>query len=196
MRPTAPIPLNIPGVFHTVERGQTLWRISKLYNTDLDEIARVNRITDTTSIEVGQQILIPYAKKPEVPFVSNPSEDFIWPLQGKIISSFGQTSNNLINKGINIQPFGSMDVVASRSGKVVFYSDNFGAFGKTLIIDHGDGISTVYSRNADVFVKPGDLVQKGGLIAKAGSCGRDKNIYLHFEIRKKHLAQNPNYYLP
>ena len=45
-------------------------------------------------------------------------------------------------------------------------------------------------------IKAGDNVQKGAVIAKAGSAVRDKNIYLHFEIRKGHMPQNPYYYLP
>jgi murein DD-endopeptidase MepM/ murein hydrolase activator NlpD len=102
----------------------------------------------------------------------------------------------MINKGINIQPGGGIDVVASRSGKAVFLCENFGGFGKTLIIDHGDGLSTVYARNYQILVKAGDNIQKGQLIAKAGSAGRDKSVYLHFEVRKGHISQNPYYYLP
>ena len=95
-----------------------------------------------------------------------------------------------------IQPSGNLDVIASRNGRVVFLSENFGGFGKTLIVDHGDGLSTVYARNLAVFVKAGDNVQKGQLIARAGSAGRDKNVYLHFEVRKGYVSQNPYYYLP
>ena len=117
-------------------------------------------------------------------------------MRGRVITSFGQNSSNTINKGINIKPYSNQDVVAARGGKVVFYSEDFDGFGKTIIIDHGDGLLTVYSRNAQVFIKAGDVVQKGALIAKAGSAGRDKNTYLHFEIRKGHIPQNPYFYLP
>ena len=64
------------------------------------------------------------------------------------------------------------------------------------MIDHGDGLSTVYARNSEVFVKIGDEVQRGVRIAKVGQAGRDKNSYLHFEIRKRHVPQNPYFYLP
>ncbi|MBM3252459.1 MAG: M23 family metallopeptidase [Candidatus Omnitrophica bacterium] len=102
----------------------------------------------------------------------------------------------MINKGLNIQSYGNADIIASRSGKVVFYDNNFNDFGKTIIIEHSDGFSTVYARNSRVFIKVGDYVRKGTLIAKAGSTARDKNVYLHFEIRKGHLPQNPYFYLP
>lgn len=190
----------MPGIYHRVEKGQTLWRISKMYNVDLDEIVRINRIPDAASIETDQQIFIPSAqkippKKQNLPSHSS-AEDFSWPLKGRVIASFGQTFNDMINKGINIQRARSQDVTASRSGKVIFYGGNFNNFGKTIIIDHGDGFSTVYARNSEVLVKIGDYVHRGAVIARVGSTGRDKDTYLHFQIRKGYIPQNPYFYLP
>jgi murein DD-endopeptidase MepM/ murein hydrolase activator NlpD len=180
-----------------VEKGETLWRICKSYNVDLEEVAELNRIADSTNIEVGQKIFIPNAKAQHVIAVLAPdNDDFIWPMKGTVISGFGQISSDALNKGINIQPSAGANVVASRKGKVVFYSDDFGIFGKTMIIEHADGLSTVYSRNADIYVKVGDVVQKGALLGRAGRSGRDKRVYLHFEVRKGSVAQNPLFYLP
>jgi len=167
-----------------------------MYNTELEEIARVNHIQDTTSIEEGQLIFIPNRQKPLPQTIKYSYDDFIWPVKGKVITAFGQTFNNMVNKGVNIQPYTNLDIVAARSGKVTFCSNDFGAFGKTIIIEHGDGFSTVYSRNAQVFIKAGDNIQRGTVIAKVGTAGRDKNKYLHFEIRKGHIPQNPFFYLP
>ena len=194
IKPTAPS--GLPGVYHRVERGETLWRISKAYDVDLEELARINRILDSSSIEVGQLIFIPNRQTARNVQLTYASDDFIWPIKGRVIATFGQTYNNITNKGINIQPRSTADVMAARSGKIVFYSDNFGGYGKTIIIDHGDGLSTVYARNSDILVRIGETVQKGAVIARAGFAGRDKNTYLHFEIRKGHIAQNPYYYLP
>ena len=192
-----PRPEGVSGVYHRVEKGQTLWMISKMYNTDLDELAKVNHISDTAKIEVGQQVLIPFRQKlcpiPDKSAVN----DFIWPLKGRVIGEFGQTYSNMINKGINIQPYsGNSEIVAARGGRVVFYSSDFDVYGKTVIIDHGDGFLTVYARNSEVFVKAGDRVDKGSVIARAGFSGRDRSVYLHFQIRKGHIPQNPNFYLP
>lgn len=52
------------GIYHTVESGQTLYRIAKTYNVDIDELMRVNRINDPTKISVGQRLFIPGAKMP------------------------------------------------------------------------------------------------------------------------------------
>ncbi|MCM8795539.1 MAG: peptidoglycan DD-metalloendopeptidase family protein [Candidatus Omnitrophica bacterium] len=183
--------VGIPGIYHRVGRGETLWRISKIYQVDLDEIVRVNHIADASNIEAGQLILIPGITKAKV--ISDKtaitSEDFIWPLKGKIITYFGSIYNNMVNKGLNIQPYRPQDtVVAARSGRVVFCAPNFAGFGKTIIIDHGDNLFTVYAQNKEILVGVGENVQKATPIAKAGS-------YLHFEIRKGHLARNPYFYL-
>lgn len=188
-------PLDLPGIYHKVEKGQTLWRISRIYGVDLQELTRVNRITDSTSIEVGQRILIPNQLRNMVEVIKYADgDDFIWPVRGRVVSSFGQTVNNMINKGIRIAPYESKDVVASRSGKVVFLSDNFAGLGKTIILDHGDGFFTVYALSSEVFIKPGDSVKRGSVIARITGLGREGD--LHFEIRKGHLPQNPIFYLP
>jgi len=193
----SPKPEGVSGVYHRVEKGQTLWMISRIYNMDVEELARVNRISDTAKVEAGQQVFIPFAQKPCPVPEKNLGGGFIWPLKGRVVGEFSQTYANMINKGVNIQPYsGNTEVVASRSGRVVFYAPDFDVYGKTVILDHGDGFMTVYARNAEVYVKPGDRVEKGNVIARAGSAGRDKAVYLHFEIRKGRLPQNPNFYLP
>jgi murein DD-endopeptidase MepM/ murein hydrolase activator NlpD len=190
------VPSGMPGIYHKVERGQTLWRIAKSYNVDLEELARINHISDTTAIEIGQVVFVPNGRKSPISTITSSSDDFIWPVKGRVIAAFGSMHNNMINRGLNIQPGTGSDVVASRSGKVVFIDNSFGGFGRTLIIDHGDGFSTVYARNSEILVKSGDEVSRGAVIAKVGSAGRDRSTYLHFEIRKGHISQNPYLYLP
>lgn len=181
----------MPGIYHRIEKGQTLWNISRIYSIDLDELARANRITDVTRLETGQLIFIPRKEGAIAPLSHYAGEDFIWPVRGNIISGFGQNFDNMINKGINIQPFSSHDVLASRSGRVVFCNENFPGYGKTIIIEHKDGFMTVYARNSQIYVKPGDYVQKGSRIGQV-----QQNRYLHFEVRKGHVSQNPVFYLP
>jgi murein DD-endopeptidase MepM/ murein hydrolase activator NlpD len=186
----------VPGVHHRVEAGQTLWRISKLYNVDIDEIIRLNHISEGATIEIGQVLLIPDRLRAQNIPIRSSGDDFIWPLRGRIIAGFGSNYHNLVNKGINIQAPAGSDILATRSGRVVFYAAGFGNYGKTVIIDHGDGLRSVYSRILEVFVQPGQSLQRGALVGRVGSCGRDKNSYLHFQIRKGANPQNPLFYLP
>lgn len=188
-------PISMPGFYHRMEKGQTLWRLSKIYTVDLDEIAKINRISDATAIEVGQLIFVPVKERKKYHAEQYSAEEFIWPVRGKVIAGFGSTFNDMINKGLNIQKHKGSNVVASRTGRIVFYNNNFKGFGKTIIIDHQDGLFTVYAKNSEVFIKTGDYVQKGDVIAKISAQGQDKNAYLHFEIRKGHIPQNPYFYL-
>ncbi|MDI6606690.1 MAG: peptidoglycan DD-metalloendopeptidase family protein [Candidatus Omnitrophota bacterium] len=194
--PPAAAPPAMPGVYHRVSRGETLWRIARAYNIEMEELVRLNRISDASVIETDQLIFIPNRQKQLSLSSVYAGDDFIWPLKGKVIHSFGEACGSMINKGINIDPAGAGQVLAVRNGRVVFYSGNFGSFGKTIIIDHGDGVCTVYARNKEVFIKPGDRVIQGALIASVGSAGRDKEEYLHFEVRQGHIPKNPLFYLP
>jgi murein DD-endopeptidase MepM/ murein hydrolase activator NlpD len=180
---------------HKVARGQTLWRIARIYGLDVDELARMNNIPDSSKLESGQMLIIPSDRKTQISLPANDDEDFIWPVRGKIVSSFS-LADNAINKGINIAPSRSTDVLASRGGKVAFFNDDFLDLGKTVILEHSGGFWTVYGRNHEVYVKPGDEVARGMVIAKVGFAGRDNKSYLHFEIRSGSKAQNPLFYLP
>lgn len=191
----------MPGIYHRVERGQTLWRIAKIYSVDLEELVKINHIYEPSKIESGQMIFIPRttstALKPDMSqSLYTIGEDFIWPIKGRVLARFGQNINNIVNQGLDIQaPYGS-NVIASRSGIVTFYNEQLKGLGKTIIIDHQDNFLTVYARNSEILVKVGNRVRQGEVIAKVGNAGRDKANYLHFEIRKGHTPQNPYYYLP
>lgn len=206
-----PTTQNVPGVYHRVEKGQSLWRISKTYGVDMEEIIDINRLPDATKLNEGQLLFIPGAednikieiaplRKTESADFENiqipDSGDFIWPVKGRVTSFYGAKKGNIKNKGIDIQAEEGTDVLASRSGVVSYCDENLKGYGKTVIIDHRDGFSSVYAHNSEILVEPGSKVKRGERIAKVGSTGRAQSPYLHFEIRKKHLTQNPFYYLP
>lgn len=188
------------GLYHKVSKGETLWRISKDYGVDIETIVEANGLSDLRHIKVGQQIFIPTgAVRPAPKIEPSPihaKEDFIWPVKGKIISYFGEKRDSVPNKGIDIQARDGMTVSASGSGRVIFSEDKVRGFGKTIIIDHGDGLQTVYSHNSEILVRIGEDVRQAQPIARVGSTGRGASPYLHFEIRKRHKPQNPFYYLP
>jgi len=190
---------SLPGFYHEVTRGETLWGISKLYDVDLSGILRANRLPDASKIEVGQLIFVPGQKKEhqENNYVRPVKyENFMWPVKGSVVSYFGSTKNLVSNKGIDIRAKDGGSVLASRSGKVTFVSDQLEGYGKTIIVDHLDGFETVYAYNAQNFVTTGQVVKKGDVIARVGKTGRANGPTVHFEIRKRHKPQNPFYYLP
>lgn len=196
---TVPATLTLPlgSVEHTVLKGETLWRISKAYNVDLDDILKANRITDATAVAIGQKIFIPKTAANETgnpeQLASKENSDFIWPIQGKIVTHFRQRNSGVLSKGIDILAETPRDIVATRSGKVSFVG-NLAGYGPTLIIDHEDGFSSVYAGNSAVIAALGDEVKQGMAVART-SDGDKKDELLHFEIRKRSKPQNPLYYL-
>jgi murein DD-endopeptidase MepM/ murein hydrolase activator NlpD len=196
-----PPPRGMIGIYHRVKKGQTLWRISNSYQVEMEKIAHINRLADTSRIYVGQLIFIPEASDAiedltlETEFVDK-GGDFIWPAKGKIISFFGMKRDRVKNKGICIQTEKGTSVLAARSGRIAFYSEELKGYGKIIIIDHLDGYSTVYAQNSKNLVRLNQLIRQGQVIARVGASGRANNPELYFEIRKGHEPQNPFFYLP
>ena len=87
------------------------------------------------------------------------------------------------------------DIVAAASGTVI-YAGARGGYGNTVIIDHGDGTSTLYAHNSSLTVNVGDEVSKGQVIAKAGTSGYSTGVHCHFEVRVNGTAVDPTPYLP
>lgn len=196
-----PKPKNVKGIYHQVQKGQTLWRISKIYNVDIAELAEINYLPDTSRIYVGQLIFIPNATSATTDLLlesdlKNRAEDFVWPTKGKVSLFFGMKRDRVKNEGIYIQARNGTNVIASRSGKVAFCSEDLQGYGKIVILDHLDGYSTVYAHNSINLVVLNSLVKQGQVIARAGTSGRQETPELYFEIRKGQKAQNPFFYLP
>lgn len=191
------------GVYYEVKRGDTLWRISKLYDVEVKDIVKANKLPDVTKINVGQKLFIPSVEQTEQKVAYSKTFDtnfstgtFAWPVAGKVISYFGDKKGLVINKGIDIEARGGSKVVAANGGVVSFIEENMKGLGKTIIIDHENGFSTVYAHNSEILVKVGQRVAQNQMIAKVGKTGRATKPYLHFQIRKGHEPQNPFYYLP
>ena len=126
---------------------------------------------------------------------------YMWPAtQGSRISSyFGPRSSptrgaSTNHKGIDIPcPTGS-DIVASAAGTVVVsqYSSSAGYY---IMIDHGNGVSTVYMHNSQLVVSVGQSVEQGQVIAKAGSTGYSTGSHCHFGVMINGSYVNPLDYL-
>jgi len=183
------------GVYHKIQKGQTLWRVAKIYDVAIDDIIRTNSIPDVAQLEENQLVFIPGVDTVrEIILDTDETEnEFIWPVQGKVVGYFHQLRGGKMNQGIDIKvPEGTI-VIASRTGRVVF-SDYLTGYGNTVIIVHTDGYYSIYSQNSEILTKSGNSVLKGDAIAKVGR--RDRLAYLHFQIRKDSIENNPLHYLP
>ncbi len=96
--------------------------------------------------------------------------------------------------GLDLKATLNTDVVAAESGTVIF-SGSKGGYGNTVIIDHGNGISTLYAHNNILCCNVGDTVSKGQVISKAGTTGYSTGVHLHFEVRINGAHTNPTPYI-
>jgi len=85
-------------------------------------------------------------------------------------------------------------ITAADSGLVI-YSGWYGGYGNAVVIDHGGGLATVYGHASQVFVRVGQLIQKGQRIGSVGSTGVSTGPHLHFEVRRNGRVVNPIPYL-
>jgi lipoprotein YgeR len=208
--PPAPLPPPVKkseGLYHTVQKNETLWRICRTYKVNIQEVAELNNIKNPDRIKVGDKIFIPGARQ-QLKVKASPKDNegvppgitlkkgmFIWPVKGPVTTQFG-INNGFKNDGIDIAVASGTQVVASYEGQVVFSSEIKG-YGKTIIIQHRDKYATVYANNQTNKVQKGDEVKTGQVIATAGSTGEGSSAHhLHFQIREHNQARNPLFYLP
>jgi murein DD-endopeptidase MepM/ murein hydrolase activator NlpD len=120
---------------------------------------------------------------------------YIWPTQGPISSYFGPSHPLGIDIDLYANP--NAPIVAARSGKVIFAGGNACcSYGLYVIVDHGDGVETLYAHFSRMVVSQGQTVNQGDLLGYGGRTGYATGEHLHFEIRVNGTPVNPLNYLP
>ena len=127
-----------------------------------------------------------------VPEIDDEKLDWVWPAQGKIISTFSETANL---KGIDIAGKAGQPVVASASGKVVYAGNGLRGYGKLIIVKHNSTFLSAYAHNREITVKEGQQVTRGQKIAEMGDTDADQ-VKLHIEIRRLGKPVDPTKFLP
>ena len=124
-------------------------------------------------------------------------KDFIRPVDGITTGVFG--SQRVLNGkprrphyGIDIAAAKGTKIKNSNSGNVLLAADNLFFTGGTIIIEHGHGLISIYSHLDKIFVKKGDFVKKGVLIATVGSTGRSTGPHLDFRLYCRNIPVDPD----
>ncbi len=129
---------------------------------------------------------------------------FIWPVPTvrNMTDGYGErwiveTQSSDFHKGIDINKPGCAGepVVASAGGTVIQAGNKYNGYGNCVIIDHGNGISTLYAHNNSVAVSVGDTVVQGQTIAYIGHTGQAFGDHCHFEVRIDGQHTNPLNYV-
>ena len=119
-----------------------------------------------------------------------------YPTDSRSISAgYPNYSSGGYHGGIDFPVRTGSNVYAAASGTVILVKYLNYSYGRYIIIDHGDGLSTLYAHNSSISVSVGDKVSRGQVIAHSGSTGNSTGPHCHFEVRVNGSRVNPNNYL-
>lgn len=123
----------------------------------------------------------------------------MWPTKGWVTSGFGGRRRPIrggtsFHKGIDIAAPPGTPILCPGDG-VVTYSGYRHGLGKTIIIDHGYGIVTIYGHNSQNYVKEGDRVRRGEIIGSVGRTGLATGSHLHYQVEVDGVPVDPMRYI-
>ena len=205
------------GIYHPVEKGQTLYSIAKAYGLSAEELQEVNGIRDPSELDVGHHLWVPGADQvayvaPTVPSVSKSTvpnkrkavtqkktaagkRRLMWPVKGGVLTSRFGTRKGKNHHGIDIGARRGTPIRAAKEGKVEFSGWGPTGYGLMIIIKHPGNLTTVYAHNSRNLVKKGSQVKRGQMIARVGKTGRATGPHVHFEVRNDTHPKNPLLYV-
>jgi murein DD-endopeptidase MepM/ murein hydrolase activator NlpD len=209
--------LPVSGVLYTVKKGDTLSKIAKTYSADQKQIVTFNSLNESGSnLSIGKEIVIPGGQKiPTTAAVSRPTattpartvaappsseapatSGYLWPTSVRRITTYYGTYYRFgVHTGLDIAGPKGTPIYATRSGTVTTAKCITTGYGCHVIIDHGDGVSSLYGHASVLRVSVGDPVDQGQTIMDMGSTGLSTGPHLHFEIKVGGSRVNPLKYI-
>ncbi len=198
---------NQDGIFVAVKKGETVESLAKKFKIAAAKIRAVNAGADLTSLVAGKELFLPGAApeattsgdddaaKPVVKAERSFSRSFKWPVIGKLNSPFGWRRHPISRRrqfhaGLDIKGPRGRAIKSAKAGKVV-YVGWMGGYGRTVVINHGNGYTALYAHCQTLNARQGQSVSPGTVIASVGSSGRATGTHLHFEVRLNNRPINP-----
>jgi len=202
--------------YHTVAPGESLSAIAARYRRPANDIIAANDLKAPYTLFVGQRLAIPgtsadgtVAAQPveqneavaavavpeQVALPARGSLQFIWPVNGTVLSTFGEKENGLHNDGINISAPAGSPVYAAEDGVVAYVGNELRGYGNLILIKHAEGWVSAYAHNSEVRVARGQAVKRGQVIGTVGVTGGVSAPQSHFELRRDGQAVDPMDYL-
>lgn len=200
----------LDGVIHVVKPGETLSDLADEYEVNMDQIVAYagNGLSSTAdTLTVGKELVVPggtrafatptlddYGNAYYVDVPDNApqgSGNFSWPAAGYVSQGYWGG-----HPAIDIAGSVGSTVTAADGGYVVLAGGGWnGGYGNQVIIDHGNGFTTLYAHLNSIFVSPGMTVSKGQQLGTMGSTGNSTGPHLHLEVRYGGVPYNPANYL-
>ncbi|SHE97458.1 M23 family metallopeptidase [Desulforamulus putei] len=194
--------LTIPGrevCYHLVAGGETLSHIAGQYGISLQELMKANDITNPDLIRIGLRLTIPVeAAEPATAASAGQTGKiqiggWAWPVAGEVTSLFGIRGDRP-HEGVDIGAVEGATIVAPEKGRVVWSAPR-GTYGLTVILDHGNGIRSLYAHCSKLLVREGQQVDRNQPIAAVGNTGRSTGPHLHMEILRQGVPLDPLMFL-
>lgn len=157
-------------------------------NKDIDELINELDSTIISLNEVNNEVNNALIKESYTPTLM-PCKGYITSYFGKRKDPFNNRTSD-IHQGIDIASPNGTKIYAAASGKVSFSGYRSG-YGYSIIINHQDGLQTLYGHTSKIYVSSGQAIKKGELIALVGSTGSSTGPHLHFELRQNQVPIDP-----
>ncbi|HYG55959.1 MAG TPA: M23 family metallopeptidase [Burkholderiales bacterium] len=164
-------------------------------NDFADKLSTLSRNVESRADLLGvleAQLFEQAVKKKLLPTMMPVSAPFNASGFGRRVDPF--TGQWAMHEGIDFLADQGSPIVAAAGG-VVMFAGFHPQYGNMIDLDHGNDLVTRYAHASKLFVKEGDVVQRGRKIAEVGSTGRSTGPHLHFEVRYRGAAQNPTRFL-
>jgi len=185
---------NQDGVYYTIKAGDTLESIAAQYSTTTSHISFVNELF-SDALRPNSVLFIPGAKMDWVNRQEINGDLFIWPVTGRITSSYGYRTDPFagtrqFHTGLDISAVEGTPIKAAMAGRVsqVGYDDSYG---NHVVVTHHSGYRTLYAHMSFVRVKAGAYVETGERIGDVGNTGQSTGPHLHFTVYKNGVTVNP-----
>ncbi len=197
-------------LMHRVIEGDSIYSLSIQYAVNQSDIVSLNKLSKPYELKEFDNIKIPLEKDYSVIGLENKTKinikkfsnilknsvqalhkEFIWPVDGKIISEFGPSAGGKRhNDGVDIKIVKNTEIRASADGKVAFIGSNIKSFGNMILIKHSKELISAYSKVDRVLVSDGDFIKRGEIIAIT-----NKGNILNFQIRKSRNPIDPRKFI-
>ncbi len=189
-----------------VQSGDTLWSIGREYGVGVADMLDCNESLDAERLYPGMTVYVPLpeeqsvvegpmqAEYPAVAALASRGSALTWPVEGVISSRYGWRDTGF-HYGLDIAADTGSPIKAALSGQVIEAGWKNNAYGYTVMVDHGNGLKTLYGHASALLVQDGERVRQGDSIALVGSTGNSTGPHLHFEVRVNNICTDPMEYL-
>ncbi|PIR94448.1 hypothetical protein COT97_01170 [Candidatus Falkowbacteria bacterium CG10_big_fil_rev_8_21_14_0_10_39_11] len=213
--------LPVSGVQHQVARGDTVQSLALKYSVESEKITSYNNLSEDGQIVIGQDLIIPGGERPAPTIVSRSTNQYaaipdvslskilqpttletaprgssvgtgkmVWPTTWRVITQYFSWRH----AGLDIDGDYSSPILAADAGVVTRVGWGNG-YGNMVMVDHGNGIVTLYAHLSKFHVTQGQTVSRGQSLGMMGTTGWSTGTHLHFEVRVNGVKKNPLSYI-